>query len=192
MVNWTRDDDYKLIEKHTEVGDNWYLIAKYLTEQRISDELGEITANDVKNRWYSEIFKNIKDLSNLEGEIINLEKYYKEKTDTPNYYSLLSEDSYIQKELSDIRKELNNIYLETIADNLSEQKEIDKKNSSFEENKLELDKKLGEYIINKGKKNSSSVYKLDIYDRNIEDNLFLIYYFLSYGILGLFIYKLLK
>lgn len=192
MVNWTRDDDYKLIEKHTEVGDNWYLIAKYLTEQRISDELGEITANDVKNRWYSEIFKNIKDLSNLEGEIINLEKYYKEKTDTPNYYSLLSEDSYIQKELSDIRKELNNIYLETIADNKTDQKEIDKKNSSFEENKLELDKKLGEYIINKGKKNSSSVYKLDIYDRNIEDNLFLIYYFLSYGILGLFIYKLLK
>lgn len=192
MVNWTRDDDYKLIEKHTEVGDNWYSIAKYLTEQRISDELGEITANDVKNRWYSEIFKNIKDLSNLEGEIINLEKYYKEKTDTPNYYSLLSEDSYIQKALSDIRKELNNIYKETMADNLSEQKEIDKKNSSFEENKLELDKKLGEYIINKGKKNSSSVYKLDIYDRNIEDNLFLIYYFLSYGILGLFIYKLLK
>jgi len=192
MVNWTRDDDYKLIEKHTEVGDNWYLIAKYLTEQRISDELGEITANDVKNRWYSEIFKNIKDLSNLEGEIINLEKYYKEKTDTPNYHSLLSEDSYIQKALSDIRKELNNIYQETMAENLSEQKEINKKNSSFEENKLELDKKLGEYIINKGKKNSSSVYKLDIYDRNIEDNLFLIYYFLSYGILGLFIYKLLK
>ena len=55
-----------------------------------------------------------------------------------------------------------------------------------------LDNKLGEYIINKDKISSSSVYKLDIYDKNIEDNLFIIYYFFSYGILGLFIYKLLK
>ena len=80
----------------------------------------------------------------------------------------------------------------TLFENLIEQVKIKQKNTIFEENKLKLDRKLKEYINKKDKKNSSSIYKLDIYDRNIEDNLFLIYYFLSYGILGLFIYKLLK
>lgn len=187
MVNWTYNDDSKLIEKHTELGDEWSLIAKYLTDER--GDGGEITANDAKNRMDTEI---IKELSNIDKDIDYLEKYY-EKTETPNNDSFLSSDSSgLQKTISKIRGQTIILYKKTMAYNLREQKEINSKNASFADKKLDLDKKLGEYIINKDKSNSSSVYKLDIYDRNIEDNLFLIYYFLSYGILGLFIYKLLK
>jgi hypothetical protein len=131
----------------------------------------------------------IKSLKDKEVEINHLENYYKDnKTDE----NRLSSDEQLQDDLTNIKSELNDLYQLTLFENLIEQYEINKKNTNFEKNKLKLDKKLKEYIINKDKKNSSSIYKLDIYDRNIEDNLFLIYYFLSYGILGLFIYKLLK
>jgi len=131
----------------------------------------------------------IEDLSGLENTILSLEKYY---TDTKTIQNLLSKDTQMQNELSGIKTDLNSLYQDVLAENLNSQNNINDKNLFFEENKLKLDKKLEEYIINKDKKNSSTVFKLDIYDRNIEDNLFLIYYFLSYGILGLFIYKLLK
>jgi hypothetical protein len=131
----------------------------------------------------------IEDLSGLENTILSLEKYY---IDTNTIQNLLSKDTQMQNELSGIKTDLNSLYQDVLAENLNSQNNINDKNLFFEENKLKLDKKLEEYIINKDKKNSSTVFKLDIYDRNIEDNLFLIYYFLSYGILGLFIYKLLK
>lgn len=189
MVNWTQKDDYNLIEKHAELGDEWSSISEELTEQRKEYGLGEITANDAKNRMDTEI---IKKLSNIDKDIKYLETYYKEKTEAPTITSFLSSDPNLQKTISDIRSEMSSLYQKTMFENIKDQDRINRKNASFVDKKLDLDKKLGEYIINKGKSNSSSVYKLDIYDRNIEDNLFLIYYFLSYGILGLFIYKLLK
>jgi len=131
----------------------------------------------------------IKSLKDKEDEITHLENLYK---DNKSYENLLSTDSQLQGDLSNIKSEINDLYLSLLFENLIEQGKITQKNTVFEENKLKLDKKLQEYIINKDKKNSSTIFKLDIYDRNIEDNLFLIYYFLSYGILGLFIYKLLK
>lgn len=131
----------------------------------------------------------IEDLSGVENTILSLEKYY---TDNKTIENLLADDSAMQNDLSIIKTDLNTLYQGVLAENLNSQKKINDKNLFFEENKLKLDKKLEEYNINKDKKNSSTVFKLDIYDRNIEDNLFLIYYFLSYGILGLFIYKLLK
>ena len=183
MVNWTWTDDYNLIEKHAELGDEWSSISEELTAKRKDYGLGEITANDAKNRMDTEI---IKKLSNIDKDIKYLEKYYQEKTEAPTSTSFLSTDPNLQETISKIRSEMTVLYQKTMADNLSEQKKINRKNASFADKKLDLDKKIGEYIINKGKSNSSSVYKLDIYDRNIEDNLFLIYYFLSYGILGLF------
>ena len=131
----------------------------------------------------------IKSLKDKEDEITNLENYYK---DNKTYENLLQTDKQLQGDLSNIKSEINDLYLSLLFENLIEQGRITQKNTIFEENKLKLDEKLKEYIINKDKKNSSTIFKLDIYDRNIEDNLFLIYYFLSYGILGLFIYKLLK
>ncbi len=131
----------------------------------------------------------IKSLKDKEDEIKHLENYYK---DNKTYENLLQTDKQLQGDLSNIKSEINDLYLSLLFENLIEQDKITQKNTIFEENKLKLDEKLKEYIKNKDKKNSSTIFKLDIYDRNIEDNLFLIYYFLSYGILGLFIYKLLK
>ena len=39
---------------------------------------------------------------------------------------------------------------------------------------------------------ATEVLKRNVYDTGILDNMFVIYYFLSYGIIGIFIYKLLK
>lgn len=41
-------------------------------------------------------------------------------------------------------------------------------------------------------KDGTQELKVNQYDINIVDNMYVIYYFLSYGIMGLFIYKLLK
>ena len=128
-----------------------------------------------------------KSLKNLEDTIDDLENYYEGKkaihmVSTPG----------LQSDSSNLITEINALYHKTLSKRGESQEEIKQKNDIFEKTKLKLDEKLGEYIINKDKKSSSTIFKLDIYDRNIEDNLFLIYYFLSYGILGLFIYKLLK
>jgi hypothetical protein len=135
----------------------------------------------------------IKDLSNIRQQVEYLEKYYKAPEGSGlSLDSTLLQDLPLQQDLLEIRIELNNMYGTAMYTVSEEQRQINEKNTTFEENKYELDTLLEDYIRKKDKTNSSSVYKLDIYDRNIEDNLFLIYYFLSYGILGLFIYKLLK
>ena len=100
----------------------------------------------------------IKSLKDKEDEITNLENYYK---DNKTYENLLQTDKQLQGDLSNIKSEINDLYLSLLFENLIEQGKITQKNTVFEENKLKLDKKLQEY-------------------------------FLSYGILGLFIYKLLK
>jgi hemerythrin-like domain-containing protein len=133
------------------------------------------------------------DLNNITQLVNNLETYYKaEGGSAVSLNSALSQDKPLQQELLKIRIDLNDMYGTAMYTVSEEQRKINEKNTAFEENKFELDTLLEDYISKKDKTNSSSVYKLDIYDRNIEDNLFLIYYFLSYGILGLFIYKLLK
>lgn len=68
----------------------------------------------------------------------------------------------------------------------------EKTNNMFETEKTKLQRQLKKYESHKNKKSAHHKFKIDIYDRNIEDNIFIIYYLLSYGILGLFIYKLLK
>lgn len=52
------------------------------------------------------------------------------------------------------------------------------------------EKMKGELI--KSQKDGTQELKVNQYDLNIVDNMYVIYYFLSYGIIGLFIYKLLK
>ena len=48
------------------------------------------------------------------------------------------------------------------------------------------------YNLKKNSNSSNKILKMDSYDKNIEENFFIMYYLLSYGILGFFIYKLLK
>ena len=48
------------------------------------------------------------------------------------------------------------------------------------------------YRLGKNMSEATGILKIDSYDRNIEENFYIMYYLLSYGVLGYFIYKLLK
>jgi len=70
---------------------------------------------------------------------------------------------------------------------------------SFKHTNLEINESKNLYEIadenyNQGKNVSTAtnILKIDSYDRNIEENFYIMYYLLSYGVLGFFIYKLLK
>lgn len=65
-------------------------------------------------------------------------------------------------------------------------------NSRLEAYKDEYDKANSKY---KGKidvNSATQILKMDTYDRNIEENFFIMYYLISYGVIGYFMYKLLK
>jgi len=48
------------------------------------------------------------------------------------------------------------------------------------------------YKLGRNMSEATGILKIDSYDRNIEENFYIMYYLLSYGVLGFFIYKLLK
>jgi len=48
------------------------------------------------------------------------------------------------------------------------------------------------FLLQKNTQSATNILKIDSYDKNIEENVFIMYYLLSYGVLGFFIYKLLK
>jgi len=73
----------------------------------------------------------IKSLKNKEDAIDYLETYYKDNKTIDN--PLTSE---LLGELSDLRTDINDLYEETLFENLIEKDEIKQKNTIFEENKL--------------------------------------------------------
>jgi hypothetical protein len=48
------------------------------------------------------------------------------------------------------------------------------------------------YKFKKNLNSANKILKMDSYDKNIEENFFIMYYLLSYGVIGFFIYKLVK
>lgn len=62
---------------------------------------------------------------------------------------------------------------------------INEKNTKYSREKLKSE-------LIRSQKDGTQELKVNQYDINIIDNMYVIYYFLSYGIIGLFIYKLLK
>jgi len=121
--------------------------------------------------------------------LAELKLYYKEEK---KLYHTLSSDSALIQDLVTMNTEIHELYQKTIYLNGVEKDKIDSINTYFSDKKQNLDEKVMNYTSEKNKKSASNIFKLDIYDRNIEDNLYIVYYFLSYGILGLFIYKILK
>jgi hypothetical protein len=76
--------------------------------------------------------------------------------------------------------------------------ETDIKNS-FKNTNLEINESKNnyesadeKYELGKNLNSATGILKMDSYDRNIEENFYIMYYLLSYGVLGFFIYKLLK
>ena len=87
-----------------------------------------------------------------------------------------------------INKKTQNIkYLENILNKLFEEK-----NNILQQKERDYNITNQKYLINKNRKSATQILKLDTYDRNIEENIYIIYYLLSYGVIGFFIYKLLR
>lgn len=150
---------------------------KYKIELTTTDEISE---------------KLIKEFNEL---IVNYNALYTDNKDNINYKSPLN-TNYGKKIFNDIKiikNKANIIYYKAIINLENKSKLSNEENTNFSKEFSEFMTKKKVYDNNKDKSDASSYkFKLDVYDRNIEDNIFIIYYLLSYGILGLFIYKLLK
>lgn len=101
------------------------------------------------------------------------------------------DDITINKFLTDDEiKNANYILSKSNQERIDTHSDIKKVSDAMENQKTILDEEQYEYDNTPSTNGKEHKMKLDIYDRNIEDNLYIIYYFLSYGILGLFLYKL--
>ena len=65
-------------------------------------------------------------------------------------------------------------------------------NFKIADSKSSYDKAFNKYKLGKNASSAAGILKIDSYDRNIEENFYIMYYLLSYGFLGFFIYKLIK
>ena len=70
--------------------------------------------------------------------------------------------------------------------------DLNNKNLNIENSKSGYDKAFNKYKMGKNSSSAAGILKIDSYDRNIEENFYIMYYLLSYGFLGFFIYKLIK
>ena len=65
-------------------------------------------------------------------------------------------------------------------------------NSKLDFYKDEYNKANSKYKSKIDVNSATKILKMDTYDRNIEENFFIMYYLISYGVIGYFMYKLLK
>lgn len=127
--------------------------------------------------------------------IVNYNALYTDNKNDNKYTSQINSTygKEIYTVIKKIKKDAADIHAESVT-YLEESSEVlqSKENGKFKTKYDDFIEKNTIYDSDKNKSDASSKFKLDVYDRNIEDNIFIIYYLLSYGILGLFIYKLLK
>ncbi len=157
-----------------------------------SEDIDEPVSGTVKYTVRSEDVSDLEKLINNSYELIKNIKRKKstipeEKLDENiNANSDLADflrDDIIQTSLTNYRN------LETIKGDF---KDLTlHKNEIFAEKNNKYKEKYKKYLNLVNKSNASHILKLDIYDRNIEDNIYIMYYLLSYGVIGMFIFKLL-
>lgn len=109
-----------------------------------------------------------------------------------NSFDKTKENEKWENELKELNTKVIDLYYEAGGLIKSSQDVVRQTNDTFGDTINDINDKKRNYDNHKDKSSASHKFKLDVYDRNIEDNIFIIYYLLSYGILGLFIYKLLK
>tara|TARA_B100000963_G_scaffold231156_1_gene201724 strand:- start:7037 stop:7492 length:456 start_codon:yes stop_codon:yes gene_type:complete len=149
----------------------------------------------------SDADKELKDIKNNINIYLQqldiLKKFYLDKNILQErVYEKRSNGSLKYKDLLDMLREnennaitnynnLVNINFETDAQGQKTNKEFEKKKNLFNEEKSKS-------ISLKNESSGTHILKENQYDINIVDNMYIIYYFLSYGIIGLFVYKILK
>lgn len=126
-----------------------------------------------------------------------LKKFYLEKNRLQErIYHKNNNGSLKYKDLLDMLRENENNAISNYNNlvNLNFETDINgqKVNKEFEEKKTLFDKEKSKSILLKNDSSGTHVLKENQYDINIVDNMYIIYYFLSYGIIGLFVYKILK
>ncbi len=130
----------------------------------------------------------------------NVKKYYQEFLDLKKIQTKDNlKKSSTDKENVDVTRKANEIvnklrtqYEKAKINALEYKAYITKKNDAFLNEKYDFIEQTNKLNLKKSDNLASQLLKIDIYDRNIEDNIYIIYYLLSYGIMGYFIYKLLK
>jgi len=155
----------------------------------------------------SEISDNIQKLTdhqtvfnNGEREEINNDEtkpwtdaYNNEKKDlNPNNNTKYALVETVYDDLNKIVNENNNIpdMIDYVEDQIKSS--FGKQNLEINEFKTIFENSNEKYRMANNFNSATSILKIDSYDRNIEENFYIMYYLLSYGVLGLFIYKLLK
>lgn len=127
-------------------------------------------------------------------QIKQLKEYFSDKSQELIYRK--ESNKFVHKELIDTLEDLEydvdsefnelvQLYRENTEDAEKLNNVIVEKGSNYTREKLKSNR------LNQ-EKDGTEELKINQYDVNIVDNMYVIYYFLSYGIIGLFIYKLLK
>ena len=145
--------------------------------------------------------KEIRDIKNNIGiylqQLVILQKFYLDENKLQErVYDKNKNGSLKYKDLLDMLREnennaitnynnLVNLDFETNANG-------NKTNKEFLEKKLLFDEEKNKSISLRNESSGTHILKENQYDINIVDNMYIIYYFLSYGIIGLFVYKILK
>lgn len=145
--------------------------------------------------------KEIRDIKNNIGiylqQLVILQKFYLDENKLQErVYDKNKNGSFKYKDLLDMLREnennaitnynnLVNLDFETNANG-------NKTNNEFLKKKLLFDEEKNKSISLRNESSGTHILKENQYDINIVDNMYIIYYFLSYGIIGLFVYKILK
>ena len=156
-------------------------------EKKIRDQDGGQPLD--KQKWsiaYKSSYTDIKKAGSTRLSTVGGDK----QVDVPHTQIRLIDDIY--RDLTKIKGKANLIEptIKYMEDDLQQ---------SFKHTNLEINdsKNLYEiadenYKMGKNVSTATNILKIDSYDRNIEENFYIMYYLLSYGVLGFFIYKLLK
>lgn len=149
----------------------------------------------------SDADKELKDIkSNINiylRQIDTLKKFYLDKNILQErVYEKKSNGSLKYKILLDtLRENENNAitnYNNLVNINFETNANAQKTNEEFKKKKFLFDEEKGKSNSLKNESSGTHILKENQYDINIVDNMYIIYYFLSYGIIGLFVYKILK
>lgn len=96
------------------------------------------------------------------------------------------------QEIKDFREFLSN--LKNLPKMMESTYKVNMKTNNYVLNiwKNSYDESNSSSTLQKNLNSATHILKIDSYDKNIEENFFIMYYLLSYGVIGFFIYKLLK
>jgi hypothetical protein len=144
------------------------------------------------NEKIEDIENNIKKVDNIKVEMAdNLVLFYKPMDELQNEIS----KNIVNKkhiELTGMKKLADDHHMEIL--HLEDWIIQDQSANNIEINSItkdynDIDQR---YKLGKNTNSARGIRKIDSYDKNIEENVFIMYYLLSFGVLGYFMYKLIK